>query len=262
MALRKPFRGFGFDQAEQQALAKAGITDEAALWAAAARDPGQALVALGDATGLDPERLAVPLATGASREVKPARGSPLARHWLDLLLLAGLALLAWLAFVREPPGTAKASYLRASEPVAAFQVLTRTQLGDTLARPPKDAVTTLAAAEGRVVLRALKRGDAITAADLGPSVPRAALAGRSVLSLTTPAARTPVVPRAGDRVTLLLSSRAPGAVSGAVLRDALVLSAAPKDSVVSLVVALPRGDLPTVAALLGSSEVHVVSAPP
>ena len=259
---RKPFRRMDFTPPEQDALHEAGIHEALAVWAAAAEEPSQPLARLEKETGIPRGRLQDVLFRAGLREVNPAHGGVAARHWLDASLLAGVAVLAWLA-LREPPRPARPHHLRAGEVIAAFQLMDTAWVMDTVAPAPEDAIESRAAAQGRVLLRTLAAGQAITEAHLGPALPAGALDGRSVLALNAVPTPPDAEPRAGTRIGLMLTPRDPrGGGGGAVIGDALVLSAAPTDSALSLLVALRTADLPAAAALLGNADVHVVATPP
>lgn len=254
------FRGYGFDAAEAQALRGAGIKNADALWARAAQKPDAPLEQLAADTGIGVVRLREALGAGAHRGVPAARPGPLSRHWLDALVLLG-ALLVLALVTREPPKPRQAAFAQLRAPVAAFQVLGDADARDTSAVAPKGALSA-DAVQGRVALRSMRPGEPVTEADLGPRMAPDALAGRAVLALSTTPERAPMLPRAGARVGIVLSPRAPGAGAGAVLRDVLVLSATQTDSALRFVVALPEADVAAVSALAGISDLHVLATPP
>lgn len=257
---RGSFRTLDFRPEEQEKLRAAALPDDVAVWHAAGTRPDAPLEHLGTKSGIPVARLRDVLAEGGRREVRPARGGGLSRHWLDVVLVGTLAMVAWLA-LRDPPRPAEPRHVRARGVIAAFQVLNASQLADTTAPAPEGAVAEVADAAGRVVLRTLAAGQPVTEAHLGPRLPAGALEGRAVMALAAAPTPPDAQPRPGTTVGLLLTPRAPGG-AGAVLADALVLSATRADSALNLLVALPRTDLPTAAALLGNAEVHVVATPP
>jgi hypothetical protein len=226
-------------------------------------DPDQPLAKLSADAGLPVQRLREVLAAGTGtqrRRVPQARPGWASRHWLDIVLAGGLALIAWLALTPEKPEK-REPFAKTLGPVAAFQVIRPADITETTAVAPDSAVRRKIA-HGRVVLRDLKAGEPVTSADLGPPLPPEALAGRAILALSTRPAHAPVSPRAGSRVGVVLSPHPPGGGTGAIIRDVLVLSAARTDSTLRVVVAVPEADLSAAAALLGSSEVHLVASPP
>jgi hypothetical protein len=226
-------------------------------------EPDQPLAKLSADTGLPIERLRGVLAAGIGtqgRRVPHARPGWASRHWLDLVVLCGAAVVIGLAR-RDPPKPRSAPVAQALVPVGAFQVLRDVHVTDST-RAPSAGAGRRDGLPGRVTLRPLKAGEAVTEADLGPRMAPDALAGRAVLSLSTLPARAPALPQAGSRVGVVLSPRTPGTGGGAVLRDALVLSVAATDSTLRVVVAVPEADLPAAAALLGNSDVHLVASPP
>ncbi|HYR06329.1 MAG TPA: hypothetical protein VEQ60_01095 [Longimicrobium sp.] len=257
--MAKGFRGYDFSDDEAAALRTAGIDGVPALWARAAKDPEEPLERLSEGTGINLKRLRKVLAGGAERKVPPARGSLLSRHWLDLVVLCGVALVVGLA-LRDPPKPRTAPVAQALVPVGAFQVLRDVHVTDST-RAPSTGTGRRDGLPGRVTLRPLKPGEAVVEADLGPRMAPEALAGRAVLSLSTLPARAPAPPQAGSRVGVVLSPRTPGTGGGAVLRDVLVLSVAQTDTTLRVVVAVPEADLAPAAALLGSSDVHLVASP-
>jgi hypothetical protein len=257
--MAKGFRGYDFSDEEAAALRKAGIDGVPALWAHAAKDPEEPLERLAKSTGINPERLRKVLAGGAERKVPPARSGLLSRHWLDLVILCGVAVVIALA-LRDPPKPRTVPAAQALVPVGAFQVLRDAHVTDST-RKASTGAGRRDGLPGRVTLRPLKAGEAVAEADLGPRMAPDALAGLAVLSLSTLPARAPAVPQEGSRVGVVLSPRTPG-TGGAVLRDVLVLSAAQTDTTLRVVVAVPEADLPLAAALLGSSDVHLVASPP
>lgn len=255
-----PFRRMDFTAAERERLRRAELPDDVAVWAAAGTEPDDPLAHLEAESGIPRPRLRGVLAGAGLREVGPARGGVLSRHWLDGVLVAAVALVAWLA-LREPPRPAEPRHVRARGIVPAFQVLDTSQLVDTTAAAPAGAVRTPAMAVGRVVLRTLAEGQAVTEAHLGPRLAAGALDGRAVMAMAAVPPPPDAEPRPGTRVGLMLTPRAPGG-AGAVLPDALVLSATRADSTLDLLVALRQADVATAAALLGNAEVHVVATPP
>jgi hypothetical protein len=257
---RGPFGTLDFNAEEQARLRAAGLADDAAVWDAAGTRPEEPLAHLAAESGIDRARLRSVLAAAGLREVRPARGGVASRHWLDAVLVGAVVLVGWLA-VREPPRPAEPRHVRARGVIAAFQVLDASQLADTTAPAPAGVVESLPDAAGRVVLRSVAPGQPIRKRDLGPRLPPGALDGRAVMALSAAPTPPDAQPRPGARVGLLLTPRAPGG-TGAVLPDALVLSATRADSALSLLVALPRADLATAAALLGSAKVHVIATPP
>jgi hypothetical protein len=257
---RNPFRGLDLTPEEQASLRGGGFPDAQAVWMAAGDGSVEPLARLVSQSGIPAARLGEVLARAGEREMRPARGSLAARHWLDAVLLGGVVLLAWLA-LRDPPRPAEPRHLRARESIAAFQVMDTAWLSDTVAAAPAGAIAAGTDAQGRVVMRTLAAGQALTEAHLGPALPAGALAGRSVLAVAAKPTPADALPRAGTRVGLMLAPRdARG--SGVVIGDALVLSAAPADSALDLLVALRAADLPAAAALLGNADVHVVATPP
>lgn len=257
---RGAFRALDLTAAEQQQLRDAELQDDADVWEAAGSGREAPLAHLAAETGIPVPRLRRVLWDAGQREVTPARGSVLSRHWLDAVLVAAVLLVGWLA-LREPPRPAEPRHVRARGVIAAFQVLSPSQLMDTAAAAPEGAVTAPADAVGRVLLRTLAAGQPLTEAHLGPRLPPDALRGRAVMALAAAPTPPDAQPRSGTVVGLMLTPRAPGA-PGAVLRNVLVLQATRADSALNLLVALPQADLATAAALLGSAEVHVVATPP
>jgi hypothetical protein len=254
----RPLDAFGFTDEEREALAKAKLLTPEQLWEKAAETPADPLAELSTATTLTPDRLKMALAKAGKAEVWPARGNWIARHWLDVAVLAGVVLVEALARQDPPRRDVPRAQLLTSVP--AFHVLRDTDVTDTTTVPPRGAVRR-DVLPGQLTLRPMKAGEPVTAADLGPRLAPDALAGRAVLSLSTLPARAAAAPQAGSRVGVVLSPRAPGTGGGAVLRDVLVLSTAQTDSTLRVVVAVPEADLSTAAALLGSSDVHLVTSP-
>lgn len=228
------------------------------VWKKAAENPAEPLAALSGATGLTSERLKTALTDGGRAAAIPMRGNWLARHWLDLAVLGVIALVIALAR-RDPPKSRTALVAQALVPVGAFQVLRDVHVTDST-RVPSTGAGRRDGLPGRITLRPLMAGEAVTEADLGPRMAPDALVGRAVLALSTLPVQSPVVPQEGSRVGVVLSPRASGA-GGVVLRDVLVLSATQTDSALRMVVALAEADLPAVAALLGNSDVHLVASP-
>lgn len=254
----KPLSRFGFTPREREALAKAGVRTPEQLWEKAAENPAQALAELSTATQLTPARLVDALAEGGKAEAKPARGNPIVRHWLDITVLAGVTLVVFLARQEPPRRERPVAQLLAAVP--AFHVLRDTDITDTTTLPTKGAVRR-DVLPGRVTLRPMKAGEPVTEGDLGPRTSPDALAGRAIVSLSMHPARTAAAPHPGARMGMVLSPRVPGSGAGAVLQDVLVLHAAQTDSTLQIVAALPRADLPVVAALAGSSDLYLVAAP-
>lgn len=255
-----PFRGLDFTPDERAALRKAKFPDAAAVWAAAGDGSVQPLGRLVERSGIPAARLQEVLARAGQRALRPSRTGLIARHWLDAVLLGGAMLFAWLA-LREPPRPGEARHLRASGTIAAFSVMDTAWLADSVAPAPADAIGAGRDAQGRVLLRTLAAGEPLTEAHLGPRLPADALTGRSVLSVAARPTPKGAQPRVGTRIGLMLAPREAGG-AGAVIRDALVLSATAGDSALNLLVALRAADLATAAALLGNADVHVVAAAP
>jgi hypothetical protein len=255
-----PFRGLDFTPEERAALQAGGMDDATAVWAAAGDASAPPLARLAEASGIPRARLQEVLSRAAEGELDLPARSRAVRHWLDAVLLGGVVLLAWLA-LRDPPRPAEQRHLRAGGSIAAFQVMDSAWLSETMAPAPADAITADSVAHGRVVMRTLAAGQALTEAHLGPALPADALAGRSVLAVSAEPTPADALPRPGSHVGLMLAPRdARG--SGVVIGDALVLSAALADSALDLLVALRTADLPAAAALLGNADVHVVAAVP
>jgi hypothetical protein len=255
-----PLSGFGFTRTERDALAQAKLRTAEDLWEKAAEKPATPLTELSSATQLSQARLKVALSEGGRYWAMPMRASWVVRHWLDLAVIIGLAVMIGL-IRRDPPKPRTVPVAQALVPVGAFQVLRDVHVTDST-RKPSAGAGRRDGLPGRVALRPLKAGEAVTEADLGPRMAPDALVGRAVLSLSTLPARAPALPQAGSRVGVVLSPRTPGTGGGVVLRDVLVLSAAQTDTTLRVVVAIPEADLPAAAALLGNSDVHLVASPP
>jgi hypothetical protein len=89
----------GITDEEVNKLNRSGYATAEALWTELAKDNKGTLENLAGATGFSSARLTELLAADVARNGKIVRGGIVARHWLDLVLAGGIALLLWALFV-------------------------------------------------------------------------------------------------------------------------------------------------------------------
>jgi hypothetical protein len=197
-------------------------------------------------------------ADAALVELEGGWASGLSRHWADILVFGGIAvLLARLVFVIWAARHPQPPVPHARIDLAAFAVL---QLDD-VAKMAVQADTLREKLVGRYLVRPVRAKSPIDSSSVGPaSLTASLLAGRHILPLQLSAGAAPDSLRAGDIADLLLSPATPAQGGSPVFVQRVpVLAVSAAGEGMRVVVAVDRGQLDALAPRLGTSRVFVLT---
>ena len=223
------------------------------VWKRLAEDKVDTLADLARRTGLPPSRLAALLGALVQRDARPLNGGFLHRHWMDLAVLGGIALLVWAMFFWGAGDGGRRVLAKTDLP--AFHEIGPEDL-DVSAIPAAQRQAELKRYAGRYTKQKIPAGAKLTAKLVG-----AASANLKGLALLRVSLKLP--PADADRkepyqATLIVSpaKNAPAAV----VAEVTVL-AYYKDQGPAAIVALKPDRMAQIGLLIGGSNVYLAQPP-
>lgn len=245
----------GITANEMTHLRTAGVNNVNDLWKKLTADQKDALPKLSTDTGIASIRLVELLQVSLREEARQLEPHYLRRHWMDLVVLAGIALFGWAAFFwnsdRAQPR------VLAQNDLPAFHEIVATDL-DLKAVPAAQRQAELQRYVGLYTKIGVEVGAKITPQSVGANAVN--LSGMELLRV---ALKLPPVD--GERRTpyaakLVVSPNKTPQTEVSTEADAIVL-AYEKDPAPQVVVALRPDQLAIISPLIGSSTAYLVQPP-
>lgn len=252
MAALHSIRGITADEIRH--LRAAGINSDGDLWNRLTADQKNAFQQLAADTGIASARVAALLQASLQQEERQLETRFLRRHWMDLVVLAGIALFIWAAFFWEADQANPRVLAKADLP--AFHAIVATDL-DLSGVPSGQQQAALRRYVGLYVTTNVEAGAKLTPKLVGASAVN--LSGMALLRIYLKLPPVDTARRTPYPATLVVSPGKRPKAEMLAEADVIVL-AYDQDPASEVVLALKPDQLAKISPLIGSSNAYLVQS--